>query len=108
MAFVLTNRFNNDVVEEYFGRQRSLGRRSDNPNIWQFGFNDNIIRTRRSVTPVTGNTEGRHDKKRKVSSTDVDETRLKKKQKNQKGLEVHDKLQIVLPFHFYWSWSIVL
>ena len=84
MAFVLTNRFNQGVVEEYFGRQRSLGRRSDNPNIWQFGFNDNIIRTQRSVAPVTGNTEGRHDKKRKVSWTDVDETPLKRKQKNKK------------------------
>ena len=82
MTFVLTNRFNQDVVEEYFGRQRSLGRRSDNPNIWQFGFNDNIIRTQRSVAPVTGNTEGRHDKKRKVSWTDVDETPLKRRQKN--------------------------
>ena len=41
MAFVLTNCFNQDVVEEYFGWQHSLGRRSDNPNIWQFGFNDN-------------------------------------------------------------------
>eukprot|EP00794_Sanderia_malayensis_P001918 gene1918-2175_t len=42
--FVLTNRFNQDMVEEYFGRQRSLGRRSDNPTIWQFGYQDNTIR----------------------------------------------------------------
>ena len=82
MAFVLSNRFNQDIVEEYFGRQRSLGRRNDNPNLWQFGFNDNIIRTQRSVTPVTGNTEGRHDKKRKVSWTDVDEAPIQKKSKN--------------------------
>ena len=85
MAFVLTNRFNQDVVE-YFGRQRSLGRRSDNPNIWQFGFNNNIIHTQRSVAPVTGNTEGRHDKKRKISWTDVDETPLKRRQKKTKSV----------------------
>ena len=81
MDFVLTNRFNQDVVEEYFGRQRSLGRRSDNPNLWQFGYNDNTIRMQRSVAPVTGNTEGRHVQKRKVSWKDVDNTLLKKKSK---------------------------
>ena len=37
MPFVLTEKFNSDVVEEYFGRQRSLGRRSDNPTIFQLG-----------------------------------------------------------------------
>ena len=29
--FVLTERFCQDPVEEYFGNQRKLGRRSDNP-----------------------------------------------------------------------------
>ena len=34
-----------DPLENYFGRQRSLGRRRDNPNIRTFGDQDNTIRT---------------------------------------------------------------
>ena len=41
--FVLSEKFNQDVVEEYFGRHRSLGRRSDNPTIHQFGYNSNTL-----------------------------------------------------------------
>ncbi len=78
MAFVLTKHFNQDVVGDFFGQQHSLGCRSDNPNLWQFGFNDNIICMQRSVAPVTGNTEERHARKRK----DVDKTHLKKKARN--------------------------
>ena len=33
MEFVLTERFCQDPLEEYFGKQRQLGRRSDNPDI---------------------------------------------------------------------------
>ena len=38
MPFVLTEKFNQDVVEEYFMRQRSTGRRNDNPDIYEFGY----------------------------------------------------------------------
>ena len=37
MEFVLTERFCQDPVEEYFGNHRKLGRRSDNPDICTFG-----------------------------------------------------------------------
>ena len=37
--FVLTERFCQDPVQEYFGNQHKLGRRTDNPDIWQFGAN---------------------------------------------------------------------
>ena len=40
----LTERFCHDPVEEFFGKQRQLGRRSDNPGIYQFGCNSNAIR----------------------------------------------------------------
>ena len=44
MPFVLTEKFNQDVVEEYFGRQRrSMGRRNENPNLFQFGYQANAI-----------------------------------------------------------------
>ena len=56
--YVLTERFCQDVVEEYFGRQRSQGRRNDNPNLYQFGYSDNAIRVHHIITPVMGNTRG--------------------------------------------------
>ena len=37
MEFVLTERFCQDPVEEYFGNQRKLGRRSDNPDSTNLG-----------------------------------------------------------------------
>ena len=33
MEYVLTERFCQDTLEEYFGNQRKLGRRSDNPDV---------------------------------------------------------------------------
>jgi len=77
MPFVLTSRFNQDVLEEYFGRQRSLGRRNDNPTLREFGYNANTLRMQRSVAPVTGNTRGAYKQKRIVSWQTVDETPLK-------------------------------
>lgn len=64
MEFVLTERFCQDPVEEYFGNQRKLGRRSDNPDIHQFGYNANTIRIQRSVSCQSGNTRGRKDKRK--------------------------------------------
>ena len=41
--FVLTERFCQDEIEEYFVNQRQLGRLSDNPDIQIYGYNDNTI-----------------------------------------------------------------
>ena len=85
MPYVLTERFNQDLVEEYFGRQRSLGRRNDNPTVQQFGYQANTIRLQRSVHQVEGgNTSGRHCKKHK-SWSGVDNQPLQKR-KPGKGL----------------------
>ena len=64
MDYVLTERFCQDPVEEFFGKQRQLGRRSDNPDINQFGYNGNAIRIERSISCQSGNTRGRKDRKR--------------------------------------------
>ena len=74
--FVLTERFCQDVVEEYFGQQCALGRRNDNPKLRQFGYNDNAIRTIRDVTVVMGNTRGAQKQKRKPSWYVVDNKKL--------------------------------
>ena len=79
MPFVLTEKFNQDVVEEYFGRHRSLGRRNDNPTVYQFGYNSNTLRMQRSIAPVTGNTKGAHKQKRRVSWFAVDDAPLDKR-----------------------------
>ena len=64
MEFVLTERFCQDTIEEYFGSQRKLGRRNDNPDIKTFGYNNNTIRIQRAVSCQSGNTRGRKDKRR--------------------------------------------
>ena len=62
--FVLTERFCQDPIEEYFGHQRKLGRRNDNPDVRQFGYNANTIRMQRTVSCQSGNTRGRKDKRK--------------------------------------------
>ena len=82
MSFVLTERFNQDVLEEYFGRHRSIGRRNDNPNLYNFGYNSNTIRMQRLIVPVTGNTRRRHKQKCRVSWASVDNAPLPKRHQN--------------------------
>lgn len=53
MEYVLTERFCQDPAEELFGKQRQLGRRSDNPDTSQFGYNNNTIRIERSISCLT-------------------------------------------------------
>ncbi len=83
VPFVLTEHCNQDVAEEYFMRQRSLGRRSDNPDLREFGHQDRTIQMQRSIVPKTGNTAGKYNK-REHSWTIVDPTKLKKGKKSKK------------------------
>ena len=78
--FVLTERFCQDDLEEYFGYQRAQGRRSDNPSAAEFGYNDLRIATLRDVAPVAeGNVSGRHSGKRNKWSNVCEEPLPKKK-----------------------------
>ena len=43
IPYALTERLNKDVLKEYFGRQRALGRRNDNPTIQQIGYNGDVL-----------------------------------------------------------------
>ena len=78
---VQTERFCQDILEEYFGRQRGNGRRNDNPSVFQFGCNDNIIRMQRSVINFTGNKRGKYKNKRTTSWNDFDNQLLPKRKK---------------------------
>ena len=43
VEYVLTERFCQDPLEEYFGNQGKLGRRNDDPDMKMFGYNNNTI-----------------------------------------------------------------
>ena len=77
---MLTERFCQDVLEEYFRCQRVIGQRNDNQTVLQFG-NDNIIRMQRLVINFTGNTKGKYKNKRTTSWIDVDNQLLSKRKK---------------------------
>ena len=57
VLYVLTERFCQDPVENYFGKQRSSGARKDKPSLYDFGYNDdNTIRNHKVFKPIaTGN-----------------------------------------------------
>jgi hypothetical protein len=41
--YVLSERFVQDVLEDYFGHQRAKGGRADNPSVYEYGYNDLTI-----------------------------------------------------------------
>ena len=47
--FLLSERFNQDPLEAFFGQQRARGVRSDNPNVKRFLENAQAIRVQRSL-----------------------------------------------------------
>ena len=55
VPYVLTERLCQHPLENYFGRQRSMGHRKDNPSLRDFGYNDNTIRTQKIFRPIAGN-----------------------------------------------------
>ena len=77
----ITEKFTQDVLEQYFGTHRSMGGRSENPNIYRFGYDENAARVLRSVVPVKGNTAGAFIGRRKPCYHVVDDTLLKKRSK---------------------------
>ena len=82
---MLSERFCQDPVEEYFGHQRMLGRRSQNPDFQECLYNDNTIRTQKEVSITTGNTRGRYDRKR--SWENVSDAPLKKRKNSKKSMK---------------------
>eukprot|EP00112_Aurelia_sp_Birch-Aquarium-sp1_P022151 Seg6146.2 transcript_id=Seg6146.2/GoldUCD/mRNA.D3Y31 product="Transposable element P transposase" protein_id=Seg6146.2/GoldUCD/D3Y31 len=81
MKYVFTSRFCQDPVEQYFGKQRAVGRRSDNPTIRNFGYNDNKIRIQRSNLQVQGNTKGRSTGQKRWRTVDNEKLPKHKRKK---------------------------
>ena len=48
--FLLSCQFNQDCLEEFFGKQRSRGRYNDNPSVQQYMENCNSIRLMAALT----------------------------------------------------------
>ena len=63
MSFVLSERFCQDLVKDYFGNQHCMGRRSDNPDIYHFAYNNNTIQIQRNISHICGNKRARCSKK---------------------------------------------
>ena len=49
VQFVLSERFNQDPVEIFFGQQRSRGQRNDNPSVAQFLYNTQALVVQKSL-----------------------------------------------------------
>ena len=58
VSYVLTERFCQGILENYFGHQCSPGARRDNPSLRHFGFNDNAIRNQEKFRPIAGSVRG--------------------------------------------------
>ena len=78
--YVLTERFCQDLIEEYFGYQRSKGRRADNPTVHDFGYNDLTISVQSVAPVVKGNVAGRHDSQTKSKWMSVSDEPLPKRE----------------------------
>ena len=78
MEFVLTERFNQDPLEQHFGIQRTSGGCNNNPNLQQ--FNNNMVQIRtvgsQAIAPIRGNT------KRSLNLAPIDDTPLQKRRRN--------------------------
>ena len=61
VSYVLTEYFCQDPLENYFGHQRSLGARKDNPSSRDFRCNNNAIKNQKIFRPIAGNIRGGHD-----------------------------------------------
>ena len=54
VKFVLSERFCQDDLENYFGRQRAIGSSKNNPSVKDVGYNDNTIKSQFLIRPITG------------------------------------------------------
>ena len=72
LPYVLTERFCQDPAEEYFSAQSQHGRRNENPDLYEFGYNANSIRIQSEVSHSSGNVRGKYDSKRSWESISND------------------------------------
>jgi hypothetical protein len=54
VKYVSSEKFCQDDLENYFERQRAIGRRHDNPRVSDVGYSDNTIKSQFYVRPIAG------------------------------------------------------
>eukprot|EP00794_Sanderia_malayensis_P011563 gene11563-12758_t len=78
VQYILSERFCQDDLENYFGRQRAIGHRRDNPNIRSVGINDNIIKSQFTVAPIAGNCQAKSSKWSNISEEPLEKRQKKR------------------------------
>ena len=79
VKYVLSERFCQDPLENYFGRQRSMGARRDNPNIRTFGYQDNAIRSSKIFRSIRGNCISEKPSTNKIETESLPSRKAKRK-----------------------------
>ena len=69
VKYVLSGKFCQDDLENYFDGQRAIGRRKDNPSVRDAGYNDNTIKSQFSVRHIAGNVQGTVGKFQYIDNT---------------------------------------
>ena len=69
--YILSERFNQDRLEAFFGQQWARGRRNTNPTVVQHLYNTNAIRIAKSL--ASGNSSNIMEQKRKLDESDYRE-----------------------------------
>lgn len=82
VRYILSERFFQDDLENYFGRQRAIGSRRDNPSVRDVGYNDNTIKSQFSVRPIAGNVCASGSSKFNL----IDDSPLPKRKKNSQNI----------------------
>ena len=80
IKFILSEKFCQDPLEVFFGKQRAQGGRNDNPTCYQFLKNTVTLRIQATVAtdPARGNCRKRPLKQ----DQEIDETPLPRRQRN--------------------------
>lgn len=84
VEYILTERFNQDPLEEHFGKQRSRGGGVDNPTILQYMYNERKIIVSKSDMIIKGNTRGRKRDANVIDTSDKTDLPKRKKEKKDK------------------------
>lgn len=82
--YFLSDKLNQDPVEEHFGKQRMRGGGSDNPTLEEYGQNERKILVAKSdmIRVMRGNTRGRQQIDTEIDITDM--TPLRRRAKKEK------------------------
>ncbi len=78
VQYIISERFCQDDLKDYFGRQRAIGHRRDNPNICSVGINNNIIKSQFTVAPIAGNCQAKSSKWSNISEEPLEKRQKKR------------------------------